>query len=354
MLCTPPTPTPFSNNTHITCRYDGRYNLYKRASTVKKKAKKMNAVELRSRFLPLMTRSPRAHLTPKKRKGSETLRCVITEQSDLTQTLHNLSTNHRYVKELASAKVKSRVSHRCEQLRRGMPAPVPAAKSRDSQAIPPDPLPSLPPTPDSSQILISPSPYEACYEEIPDSALAGFDSSDGESLPELVDSRADALSSQTLDEIERFCDGQVHPKHRNMSPHSPSRRRYLADVPRSLFSSILSPSPTPPSPTPPTSSAPPTPPLSLSPAASLHASYSYPCSYPAAAHATERDFRLDYETVMDCVNDLQGITKFIMGRGGSGPRQPDPTGVETTREEVIEHLLLLKSYLDRLVNRFEL
>ena len=91
--------------------------------------------------------------------------------------------------------------------------------------------------------------------------------------------------------------------------------------------------------------------LSLSPAASLHASYSYPCSYPAAAHATERDFRLDYETVMDCVNDLQGITKFIMGRGGSGPRQP---GVETTREEVIEHLLLLKSYLDRLVNRFEL
>ena len=102
-----------------------------------------------------------------------------------------VTTTHRYVKDLASAKVKSRVSHRCEQLRRA------EAKSRQlPQAMPPDPAPCAPPTPDSCQTQIPPSPYQACYEEIPDSALAelaGFDSSD-DNMPELskADSRADS------------------------------------------------------------------------------------------------------------------------------------------------------------------
>ena len=102
-----------------------------------------------------------------------------------------VTTTHKYVKDLASAKVKSRVSHRCEQLRRA------EAKSRQlPQAMPPDPAPCAPPTPDSCQTQIPPSPYQACYEEIPDSALAelaGFDSSD-DNMPELskADSRADS------------------------------------------------------------------------------------------------------------------------------------------------------------------
>lgn len=128
-------------------------------------------------------------MTPKKRKGSDSLRWVVLYIYRCINMI--VTTTHRYVKDLANAKVKSRVSHRCEQLRRA------EAKSRQlPQAMPPDPAPCAPPTPDSCQTLIPPSPYQACYEEIPDSALAelaGFDSSD-DNMPELskADSRADS------------------------------------------------------------------------------------------------------------------------------------------------------------------
>ena len=101
-----------------------------------------------------------------------------------------------------------------------------------------------------------------------------------------------------------------HARTRHVCTRSGTGRRYLSHSATSR---------PPPSPTPsstPTSSAPMTPPLSLSPAASLHVSYSLPCVYPVAAEATERDFCLDYQVVMDCIQDLNGITKFIMGRGG--------------------------------------
>jgi hypothetical protein len=54
---------------------------------------------------------------------------------------------------------------------------------------------------------------------------------------------------------------------------------------------------------------------------------------------------------MMCINDLNGITKFVTGRGGSGPRQPATDGVEVTREEVVEAMAMLHVSLNRLFNR---
>ena len=57
---------------------------------------------------------------------------------------------------------------------------------------------------------------------------------------------------------------------------------------------------------------------------------------------------MNYEGVMTVIGDLHSVTRFITVRVGSGPRQPDPRGVETTREEVVELLTMLKTTLDRL------
>ena len=55
-----------------------------------------------------------------------------------------------------------------------------------------------------------------------------------------------------------------------------------------------------------------------------------------------------------CVNDLHSIAKFITGRGGSAPRLPDPTGVEASREDVVEAMALLHISLNRMFNRLNL
>ena len=82
--------------------------------------------------------------------------------------------------------------------------------------------------------------------------------------------------------------------------------------------------------------------------------YSTPCAYPLSYTPSQRDYDGDYEAVMIAVNDLNRLTKFIMFRGGIPPQQPDPTGIPTTREDVLEALDILRQMMTRMYTRLEL
>ena len=82
--------------------------------------------------------------------------------------------------------------------------------------------------------------------------------------------------------------------------------------------------------------------------------YNTPCDYPLSYTPSQRDYDCDYEAVMIAVNDLNRLTKFIMFRGGIPPQQPDPTGIPTTREDVLEALDILRQMMKRMYTRLEL
>lgn len=64
------------------------------------------------------------------------------------------------------------------------------------------------------------------------------------------------------------------------------------------------------------------------------------------------DYVADYEAVMVSIHDLNGITKFIMGRGET-PTEPDTSGYATQPEDVMDVLEVLKLMLDRMFDNLE-
>ena len=232
-----------------------------------------------------------------------------------------------------TAKVRSRISNRSECIHRGLNGDpeqrylgyIPASR-RYNQAVPPDP-PASPvaaaPTPPPS--TPPPDSFDDVYATIPDSALSGIDMTSDEPLAQ---------------------DANLHPP----SPHdhhppTPPQWDGSSNI-KTLIARLNTPSP----------SFPETPPSDTR--AALHdlraflSPYAQPCNYPDSVTATPRDIDLDYEGVMITVNDLNRLTKFVCGR--VGPRQPDPTGSDTTRGDVIEMLAMLKTAIDRLFTRLEM
>ena len=147
-----------------------------------------------------------------------------------------------------------------------------------SQAVPPDP-----------------AVYDNVYNSIPDRFL---------------------LDSQYDSQYDGACDGEDGACAASPLPINPTP----------TLSPPASPSPINPTPT-------------LSPTQKM---YSTPCAYPLSYTPSQRDYDGDYEAVMIAVNDLNRLTKFIMFRGGIPPQQPDPTGIPTTREDVLEALDILR------------
>ena len=308
---------------HI-CFY--RYNLYSRVVTVKKNLQKVSShhkvfVPCRKRQGPNVTPPPTCY--KRKSRGNPTTSATKSTHSDVGSDGAPRQCRGRreleYVKALHKSIVRSRVSERVETIDRMPEGPddrsllyIPAHR-RYSQAVPPD-VPAD-----------KPNPYDEVYDTIPDSALAG--------LPDMP-----------------------HPLEDTDMPQS-----WSPSVPRHP----TTPSPEPPVPSPepeprhsltqPTQPMSPTPTFPDSPAPTLHQVHSSMTHYshPPSTTPQTRDFKLDYEGVMSAIGDLHSVTRFITGKGASVPRQPDPRGVETTREEVVELLAMLKTALDRLFRRIE-
>ena len=59
---------------------------------------------------------------------------------------------------------------------------------------------------------------------------------------------------------------------------------------------------------------------------------------------------MDYEAVLVALGDVNRLSRFLF-RGGVSSQSLDPTGVPTTREDVIDQLLELRHMLDRMFNR---
>ena len=200
----------------------------------------------------------------------------------------------RFVKALESAKVQSRLDHRVETLRRSLVAD----KARSPQAQPPDDKsPSTTPTPPSAP---QSSPYSSVYDEIPDSVLSGLGITPPDSLPQLRPTSPDSVR-------------QDH--NRSPTPSFP---------PSTAHTVVDTPDPT---------------------------SFSYPLSYPESIQPADRDHALDVEACMIAVNDLNRMTRHLVSDRPLVPKSPDPTGVPTTREDVVETLGILKYMIDRLFNR---
>ena len=201
-------------------------------------------------------------------------------------------------KDVARATVKSRVSARMNKLARTM-LPDGEYLGYDPSQVP------------SQAADVDPVVYENAYNTIPDSSLL-----------HLLDSQNDSNYD--------CCDGEDG----------------------ACAASSTLPSPASPTPTI-TATRTPTPTASFpdSPAEEI---YSTPCAYPLSYTPSQRDYDCDYEAVMIAVNDLNRLTKFIMFRGGIPPQQPDPTGIPTTREDVLEELSILRMMMTHMYTRFEL
>ena len=59
----------------------------------------------------------------------------------------------------------------------------------------------------------------------------------------------------------------------------------------------------------------------------------------------------DVEACMIAVNDLNRLTRHLVNRRQLVLTTPDPTGIPTTREDVVESLGILKYMVDRLFAR---
>ena len=198
--------------------------------------------------------------------------------------------------------MQSRVTARCETLARSIATDSdqyfgyidPSQVS--SQAVPPD---------------LDPVVYEDAYSTIPDSSVV-----------DLLDSQQDSNDESSDGEDGRACAA---------SPALPSPASLT------LTATQLTATPTPTS-------------FPDSPAQQI---YSTPCMYTLSYTPSQRDYGGDYKAVMIPVNDLNRLTKFIMFRGGIPPQQPDPTGIPTTREDVLEALGILRQMMTRMYTRFE-
>lgn len=235
-------------------------------------------------------------------QGDRGISLLHSDPVAIAPDMGSLTRRAQEFKNLEIARVRSRISARVENVSRspsGRYLGYINPRDRYSQAVPPDP-------PWTTEGSDSPPTLESFGEE----------------------------SDSSLDDI-------------------PLIRPFVSQTPPDTTTSTTpqtTPSNSPPvTPSFPASAAPPIPPTP-----NIHPSFSDPCVYPPAAIATERDFGLDYESVMMCIQDLHGITKFVCGRGGSGPRQTDPTGVEVSRDEVVESLAMLHVALNRMFSRLNL
>lgn len=270
---------------------------------------------------------------------------------------------YSFAKELEAAKVRSRISHRAESLRRGLngdPAQrylgyIPEAR-RYNQAVPPDP-PASPSAAALTPPTSTPPPdsFEDVYSTIPDSALSAIDLTQSPEDPPDDSLAQEAFHSKHLDQWDgpSGIEDIVRRLQRSIGDGCATPLT-VRDGCATQFT-VRTPSR---SPTTQTPSFPETPPPDMRSA--LHdlraflLPYSQPCTYPDDVTATPRDIAIDYEGVMIAVQDLNRLTKYICGRGGWGTRQPDPTGSETTRADVIEMLAMLKTGIDRLFARLEM
>ena len=75
--------------------------------------------------------------------------------------------------------------------------------------------------------------------------------------------------------------------------------------------------------------------------------------YATSYSPTPRDYALDYEAVLTSVSDVVRMARFLR-RGDVVVPNEDPTGVPTTKEDVVMVLRELRQMLNRMFNRFRL
>lgn len=236
--------------------------------------------------------------------------------------------------------MRSRLTHKFETLRSDIRAganasALPTSPPPDLQAVPPDTpttLDSAPP--DSPPPLVTPPPtppqsgsqYDEVWAEIPESWLSGL---------EMTPPDTDQLLQYPSEECP--VNDPIESAHQSV----PYRDRHgkgiswdgIGNLPRGP-SFPDSPAPT----IPDTPDPDPT-------------SYAYPCAYPASYTPTLRDHACDVAACMTAVHDLNGLTRHIVSNREFSNQTPDPTGVATTREDVVESLSILKYMVDRLFSR---
>ena len=223
--------------------------------------------------------------------------------------------------------MRSRVTARVEQLSRLGDASPPPYRKRlpqpvSRQAIPadlqyPSPSPAMTP-PMTPTAPPPPSPYQDAYDEIPDSALSGLSMEPPDTPPE---------GSEGAEGTGRV-PAHVHTHHFKGLWDGCSQQFVQGSFPDS-------PAPTvPPTPDP--------------------TDYSYPCAYPASYTPEDRDHDCDLDAVMIAVNDLNAMTRHLRSGREFTRQLPNPTGVPTTRADVVEALNILKFMVNRLFARYDL
>ena len=150
--------------------------------------------------------------------------------------------------------------------------------------------------------------------------------------------------------------GYIHPSRRDSQalPPDPPPFRQLRTPPPSPSSSraptsvpLINPSPLSPAASPvPASQSSLGPPSSPVPSSIPPTQTTQTCTPSSVDHST------DYEAVMIALGDVNRLSRYLFRGGAPAQQHWDPTGVPTTREDVVEVLVQLQDMLHRLFSKF--
>ena len=144
---------------------------------------------------------------------------------------------------------------------------------------------------------------------------------------------------------DEFYRGYIHPS-RRMAQALPPDPEPFRQLPTSASSSVPLIDPSPPCLSPPAS---PVPSSQLSPSSSPVPTQSTQPNSQSQPGTNNDD---DYTSVMIALGDLNRLSRYLFCGGAPVQQHWDPTGVPTTREDVVEVLLQLRDMLHNLFSKF--